>query len=231
MALTDNLVAYWKMEETSGTRYDETANNNDLTDNNTVGSGTGIISTGADFELSNSEWLNISNTAQTGLDFTGDMSFSCWLSVESTSANYILGRWGTPGNWAYRFILNGSNLYLGTSANGSSTTFFQKAWTPTLNQLYHVVFTKSGTTGTIYVDNSSLGTGTLTSTIYDPNNPIGIGGNGNDGYGPWDGIIDEVGLWSRALTADEVSELYNSGSGLTYPFTATSTFTPKVMFF
>jgi hypothetical protein len=30
------------------------------------------------------------------------------------------------------------------------------------------------------------------------------------------GKIDEVGLWSRALTSSEITQLYNSGSGLTY---------------
>jgi len=32
------------------------------------------------------------------------------------------------------------------------------------------------------------------------------------------GIIDEVGIWNRALTSTEISELYNSGNGLQYPF-------------
>ena len=31
-----------------------------------------------------------------------------------------------------------------------------------------------------------------------------------------DGKIDEVGIWSRVLTSGEISDLYNSGSGLTY---------------
>jgi hypothetical protein len=30
--------------------------------------------------------------------------------------------------------------------------------------------------------------------------------------------IDEVGVWSRALSAGEVATLYNGGEGLTYPF-------------
>ncbi len=33
-----------------------------------------------------------------------------------------------------------------------------------------------------------------------------------------DGIVDEVGLWSRALTIAEVTALYNAGAGLAYPF-------------
>jgi hypothetical protein len=35
----------------------------------------------------------------------------------------------------------------------------------------------------------------------------------------FDGVIDEVGFWKRALTPAERTELYNSGNGKTYPFT------------
>jgi hypothetical protein len=33
------------------------------------------------------------------------------------------------------------------------------------------------------------------------------------GY-PWAGLIDQVGIWKRALTPDEITALYNKGSGL-----------------
>jgi hypothetical protein len=33
------------------------------------------------------------------------------------------------------------------------------------------------------------------------------------------GDIDEVGIWSRVLTSTEVTQLYNGGAGLQYPFT------------
>jgi len=32
----------------------------------------------------------------------------------------------------------------------------------------------------------------------------------------WNGQIDEVGLWSRVLTAQELTDLFNSGAGLFY---------------
>jgi hypothetical protein len=34
----------------------------------------------------------------------------------------------------------------------------------------------------------------------------------------FDGTIDEVGIWNRSLSSSEVSELYNGGSGASYPF-------------
>lgn len=37
---------------------------------------------------------------------------------------------------------------------------------------------------------------------------------------PFSGLIDEYGVWGRALTTDEITELYNSGNGLQYPFSS-----------
>lgn len=34
-------------------------------------------------------------------------------------------------------------------------------------------------------------------------------------------IIDEVGIWHRALSESEIISLYNNGDGLTYPFDGT----------
>ena len=37
-----------------------------------------------------------------------------------------------------------------------------------------------------------------------------------DGY-PWQGLVDEMGKWNRALTPAEMDALYNGGSGMTLP--------------
>ena len=46
---------------------------------------------------------------------------------------------------------------------------------------------------------------------------MGVGRARNNAAYYHDGLIDEVGVWSRLLTADEKTALYNSGSGLAYP--------------
>lgn len=41
-------------------------------------------------------------------------------------------------------------------------------------------------------------------------------GTASNGAGDWVGRVDEFGIWNRTLSASEVSDLYNSGSGLAY---------------
>ena len=56
-----------------------------------------------------------------------------------------------------------------------------------------------------YVDTHSM-TGILDGTT------LNIGGGLY-----FNGKLDEVGIWSRDLSASEVTELYNAGAGLQYP--------------
>ena len=103
------------MEESSGTRVDSKGSN-DLTDNNTVTSGTGIQGTAADFELSNSEWLSITDASQTGLDLSGDFSISTWVKLEQlpstsgTEFGLVAKNDFTGGsNRAYRFTITSAD--------------------------------------------------------------------------------------------------------------------------
>ena len=48
-------------------------------------------------------------------------------------------------------------------------------------------------------------------------------GNSADTFSAFDGVIDEVGLWSKVLSATEITDLYNSGAGFAYPFDPVST--------
>ena len=47
---------------------------------------------------------------------------------------------------------------------------------------------------------------------------LGIGAHTQPATAPAQGIYDEVAFWSRALSAAEMTQLYNSGAGVTYPY-------------
>jgi hypothetical protein len=80
-----------------------------------------------------------------------------------------------------------------------------------------VVFNTSSDSFDFYVDNSSAAETVFATGAsgFTDGSEITIGSTGGTGQYT-DGIIDEVGIWEKALTSGEVSELYNSGSGLAY---------------
>ena len=239
-ALIDNLVSFWGMDETSAggsavTRMDSTASNNDLTDVNTVPSGSGLVNNGADLERSSSEHLSITDGSQTGLDITGDLSIVLWVKFESfdttESQNYdpLVSKFiASGGQRAYLFRVTGtgSNLNFMKSRDGSNSAGelenTQVSWSPSTGVFYHVAMSYNNSTKTVkfFVNGSQIGTDqTFTNAdIFNSTAPLYIGRQESDGV-YLDGIIDEVGIWNRALSGAEIAEIYNSGSGLAYPFT------------
>ena len=76
----------------------------------------------------------------------------------------------------------------------SSTTLSADTW-------YHVGYTHDGTTQTLYIDGVSEGA--ITKTLNTGASAFNIGRYiGASAY--FNGIIDECGIWGRALNTDEI---------------------------
>jgi hypothetical protein len=219
--LNTDLIAYWKLDEASGTRADSetTGTAQDLTDNNTVTSTTGKIGNAAQFTAANSEWLhrNDSTDLSTGnIDFT----FAFWVYLDTKSANQVLvGKSGASVEF-YCWYVNGSDrLEFRASQNGSSETAAtaNNHGSVSTSTWYFVVCWHNAASDTI---NISVNNGTVNSTgfnvagVVDGTNPFQVGRYGAAGVYT-NGRIDEVGFWKKVLTSDERTELYNAGSGKT----------------
>ncbi len=74
---------------------------------------------------------------------------------------------------------------------------------------HHVAVTTDGATARIYVDGQEEGSTSYSGILYNGGEPILIGGGSAWNFG---GLIDELGIWSRALSAAEVQSLYLRGA-------------------
>jgi len=106
-----NPISHWTCDEVSGTRFDsDITNSNDLTDNNTVLSATGLLNNACDFESTNNEFLTITDANQLNLDLTSSgYSISFWLNPESLGTGYTLLNKFTSGPAGYRIFTDSSN--------------------------------------------------------------------------------------------------------------------------
>jgi len=227
-----NPVSHWTLDETSGVRYDSTSNNNDLTDNNSVLYGTGIQENSADFELSNSEYLSITDASQTGLDFT-DYSISFWIKLEQlpstagTSFEVISKVFGN-GDTGYKIFIPTSNkisvYFWGTGGDGDTTDITTSAVFDgaDVGNWVHIVVTESDgdATGSKVYKNGTSQTmsydGTRATAMGNSSNPFVIGkaSEGSNSY--IDAMIDEVSAFNLVLSSTQVTAIYNSGTGLCY---------------
>jgi hypothetical protein len=228
-----NLVAHWKMEETSGTRED-IHSTKDLTAAGTggVGSGTGIQGTAADLEEGDLDYLYVADNAD--FDFgANDFTISMWIKPESVQVGNgsdprpIAKDSSSSGNYSWHALYYGNLMGFRSSSNGTSFTQTAISTTITAGNWYHMVWTRSGTTITCYLNGSSLGTGSCVATIRANSENLYIG-SGNLGGSYIDGLIDEVSIWNgTALTSGNVTTIYNSGNGIPYEAAASGPTTLK----
>lgn len=224
-----NLQGLWLMEEVSGTRLDYTANNNDLTDNNTVASSADAQegSLSADFERDNSESLSITDAAQTGLDITGNISICLWVKPESTPAQdrSFIGKWNASGNQrSYVFQVTTAGVIDGIlSSNGTATTRATGASSLGTGAWRHLAMVYNGTDIRLYLDgnldsNGASNPAAYTGGIFNGNADFRIGAHGTTVTQFFDGLIDEVAVFNRALSSTEISDIFNNGIQDVQPF-------------
>lgn len=228
MALTDNLVSFWNLENVN-----DSVGSNNLTNNNTATFVAGKVNNAVDLELSSQQSLTIADASQTGLDITGDLSISFWWKPETNNVfQWLVSKYLLAGNQrSYGIYFDGTNsLNFASSSDGTSgnTVDQGKTFTPSNGTWYHIVITYA-TSGTVttYVNGSSLGTNTgYKTSIFNGSAEFAIGRGNLDSW--TDGVIDAVGIWSRTIDSSEVTTLYNSGNGVQYPFSQNLTITADV---
>src|SRR5205807_5731550 len=94
--------------------------------------------------------------------------------------------------------------------NGTRKRLQAPSGTVVAGQTYHVVGTYDGTTRRLYVNGAEVATGALTGAATATTNPLYMA-SWNGGAEVLKGTIDEVAVYSTALTAARVSAHYAAG--------------------
>lgn len=229
MALTDNIVSYWKLDEASGNAADSVGSNT-LTNNNSVTYSAALINNGANLGSANTNKF-LSNTGNLGITAQAAFSVVIWVKLLAEIASgqwdlFTLGDTATGQLRLIRYEYNAGtqrvNFYKGTTNLRSTITL----GTSTFHQL---ALTFDGTTLTGYIDGSSIGTSTPATTSNGETNFTAFGSGDGLPSNTASSLLDEMGFWSRALTAGEVTSLYNGGAGIQYPFGATAAYSTALL--
>jgi hypothetical protein len=220
MALTDDLMAFWELEEASGTRSDAHGAN-DLTDNNTVTSVTGKVGNAADLERGNSEYLSITDNAALSMGVNQSFTINAWVKVrDSFSDGCIVSKMAANGEYSLHYLSGGFRIRTWSSATygGQSSKDDSANGAPSLATWYMVTAGYDADADELFIYRNAGGLVTLasvTSGAMDSGSTFCIGAQAAPSIF-FDGAIDQVGVWKRRLDGSEITELYNSGSGLDY---------------
>ncbi len=218
--LTSNLLSYWRLDESSGNITDSAASNNTLMNYNTVTFSPGLIENCANFG-NDGGFRNLRRNDSLGLTVDQPKSFSFWLKMNfDADSNHewplqiAFGGVTTSGYVGFYYQGSTHNLAIIKTDNNGHSALIEDTVTLGTTSWHHLVGTTDGTTWRLYVD------GTLAGNAADY---VNNGGNGvyptpfftlGAGDRPDRFSIDEAGVWSRALSADEVTLLYGNGSGV-----------------
>jgi hypothetical protein len=204
-SLRVGLLSYWTLDELSGSNAADAVGGRAGTWQGTLGSqwGTGIIAGGGVFNGTDNSVL---------------------LPV-STQLQFAAGAGRTFAGWAFLTANGAFPMVIGSAATSSELRFNGGTripqWNQTASQVtapaavalstwHHLVGTSDATGSALYVD------GVMAASSATPHGAspvqLAVGARSTFANG-LTGRIDEVGLWSRALTAGEVATLYNAGAG------------------
>ena len=218
MALFDNLIAYYKLDgncRDSVNIYDGIPNNITFVD--------GKIGECAQTN-GNSQYISLPN--EVSVKGRTQVSYSGWCFIESTpnkdfyivteianSSGYTRASFGVNTSLLpfaiARTVATGDTgsvqKVTGTSPMSTGTWYFLCA-----------VFDLSNGNIILYVNGVAVGSLDVTASSFVNANPHRIRLFEFDASGSGCVRVDELGIWSKVLSATEVSELYNNGAGKTY---------------
>jgi hypothetical protein len=215
MALIDNLISYWSLDEASGNALDSHGSHA-LTDNNTCGSAAGKVGNARTFNGSNEFFSKSDHADLSGGDIA--ITLQVWFLLNATGQFHFLIGKGTSDEYAL-FVTSANqlrfevvNAALGSASATDGTTLTTGTWyygtgwhDPVANQI-----------------GVALNAGTATTTawttgIRDGTGAFAIGARGNGSF-LTSGNIDEAALWHRVLSGAERTELHNGGTGRDYAY-------------
>jgi PKD repeat protein len=223
--------AFWRLQETTGTSLADSGPEgaSPAVVNGTVGLGAAGVpgitgSTGV--ALSGANDSGLASSAPTAAPST--YSEELWFKTTSTRGGKLIGfgsdRSGYSGSYdRHVWMDRNGTLHFGTWTGQANTVDTTKAYND--GSWHHVVASQGADGMAMYVDGALVGTNPQTQaqgyTGY-----WRVGGDsswGDTENGFFDGTVDDVAVYSRALTAADAATHFRAGGGNTAP---TAAFTP-----
>jgi hypothetical protein len=214
IAGSNKLLAYWKLDETTGTAASDSSNNG----NQAVLKGSlnfdtksvqGKSGNALNFNYSTRDYIS----AGTGpsLGGTTDFTVTAWIKTSVYWPVAIVQQRNGGVNGSYRLLLNGDgSVRFVIYGDNASQYDFSTTQTINDNQWHHIIASRQGQNGSIYLDGQLAASSVGPIRNLNPSIGVIIGGDTwQNNYYFW-GAIDDVRIYSYALAASDASILFDS---------------------
>ncbi|WP_370298802.1 DUF6701 domain-containing protein, partial [Pontibacterium sp.] len=210
-------IAEYRFDECTvdSTLADETGNYN-ATPNGVSTTDGGVVGKALDLSAgSTSDWVDLPRGVANGLD---DFSIALWIKTSvSKSQQEIIQALGSNTNddELEIYLINSSRVRFQTR---DDDVYLDSGSSLTDGSWHHLVITRDGNQGCLYVDGSlqECETGLRSGTLSVPQNAFVLGQE-QDSYGgsfsssqSFEGLMDELKIYNRTLSASDASAIYTN---------------------
>ncbi|HEX4343091.1 MAG TPA: LamG-like jellyroll fold domain-containing protein, partial [Verrucomicrobiae bacterium] len=217
---TNGLISWWPGE---GNANDVVGPNNGTLEGG-LGFGTGEVGQAFNFTGNN---MDVRVPTNSSLDVGSGPGFTveCWInpSSDSLNNNIPIVEWNDDTYWGVHFAIDNNggagDLYANVVDDGGGWHFINSGGGVLMSNVWqHVALTydKASGVATLYDNGAIVAQQTLgTYTPRTAGRNLYIGRRvapAGDSANSFNGLIDEVSLYGRALTSTEVASIYNAGA-------------------
>lgn len=208
---TEGLIGFWSF----------TQNANDDSGNNQNGAVTGAVLTQDRFGNENNAYdfsCELASEARIDIDLnepsqTNGLTVSYWvIRADGDNSCGSTGRtlefWNNENQYECQFQNIESKSYVShTLANGE---FLVMNLEPIESNVWtHIVYTHNSQVGRYYIDGNIVGEVALVGEPHIATD-MAIGRMNHPAYDEHEGLLDDIGVWNRVLTQQEITDLYES---------------------
>ena len=220
--LTSGLVGYWTFDGSktnfgTNTTQDSSGNGNTgtLVSMSTTTSPTiGKIGQALKF---NPTANNVSIADNSTIEVSTNFALAFWMKLNSNAAGNVITK-GTGPNASMTGIRLNATAFYATASASNILTVPQANLAPYIGQWTHVVVVSTAAGSKMYFNGAATSTGATLSTFFNNSGTLKIGaqpqGFFDSGTNSVNGTIDDVRIYNRALSAQEVQQLYVQGGGI-----------------
>jgi hypothetical protein len=200
---TNGLVGWWPFD---GNANDESGNGNNGNVNGATLSNDRFMINNKCYSFQNNS-IEVPNNALLGFNPNNSFTAGLWVYKDGNqSVMHLLGKRGAGSpyfNWQFAY---NTNIYFETGTGPGSTLGVNSLANLSSQNWTYIVGVYNNSTWNIYIDGVLSNTSMGIAYIDDLSN-LTIGNSG--GFEPFYGKIDDLGIWNRALTQQEITALYN----------------------
>ena len=224
-SMNTNLLSYYKLDEASGNAIDSVGTENGTLVGSVTQSASGKIGTAYGFDA-NAERVKIRDNFNPST-YTNGFTINGWIYITDSSTQYNAFYYGTFGGYAdlELRIKDEDTVQMAFPTGNSGTTSGSFAYNFNTGTWYMLTLTQDANYRKVYVNGAEEFSEASVAWVN-----VAADLTLSREYSSFfmDGRIDETGLWSRALTSDEINDtLWDNGNGNTW----TDDFAPQTCTF